>query len=125
MKFQNPFAQKYFKPFKELKIAEEKIRKYEPTGDTDVDLSALRALLAQERMLDYCRPLVFERHGADNRKTKEYIFREYMVRHQISEFALKLSKEVTDRITGENLEEKSFVAMCIKNRELYPEPKQN
>jgi len=45
-----------------------------------------------------------------------------MFRHNISEFALKMSKEATDMITVEHPEEKSFVAMSVKNRELYPKP---
>jgi hypothetical protein len=118
MKFQNSFAQKYFKPFKELKIAEEQINKAEPEGG----LTTLNALLAQERMLDYCRPLVFEKYGNGSRKTNDYVYREYMVRHKISQFALKLDKSITDKITGEEIYEKSFVAMHVKNRELYPKP---
>lgn len=45
-----------------------------------------------------------------------------MFRHNVSEFALRMSKEVTGLVAGEDPEEKSFVAMCIKNKELYPEP---
>jgi hypothetical protein len=118
MKFQNPFAQKYFKPFRELKTAEDRLGKVDLEGG----LTTLHALLAQERVLDYCRPLVFERYGAGSKKTKDYVYREYMVRHKISEFALKLDKSITDKITGEDSIEKSFVAMHVKNRELYPKP---
>ncbi len=118
MKFQNPFAQKYFKPFKELKTAEEQINKAELEGG----LTTLHALLAQERVLDYCRPLVFEKYGHGSKKTNDYVYREYMVRHKISEFALKLDKSITDKITGEGAYEKSVVAMNVKNRELYPKP---
>ncbi len=109
-------------PFEELKTAESLLKKYEPSNDPELDYRQLKALLAQERVLDYCRIDMFEKHKHGSSKAKDYVFREYMVRHQISEFALKLNKEVTDRITGEDPEEKSFVAMCVKNRELYPKP---
>lgn len=118
MKFDTPLAKKYFKPFKELKTAEEQLSKAELEGG----LTTLHALLAQERVLDYFRPLVFERYGHGSKKTNDYIFREYMVRHKISEFALKLDKSITDKITGEEPYEKSVVAMHVKNRELYPKP---
>lgn len=110
------------KPFEELKRAEDLLKEYKPSGDEELDYRQLSALLAQERVLDICRIDMFEKHKHGSTKAKDYLYREYMVRHNVSEFALKLSKEVTDKITGENPEEKSFVAMCVKNRELYPKP---
>jgi|GEM_PF-6029142 len=118
MKLRNPFARKYFKPFKELKNAEKQLDNAETTGG----LTTLQALLAQERVLDYCRPLVFECYKHGGKKVTDYVFREYMVRHRISEFALKLDKSITDKIVGEEPYEKSVVAMHVKNRELYPKP---
>ncbi len=118
MKFRNPFAQKHFKPFRELRTAEEQLNKAEVEGG----LTTLQALLAQERVLDFCRQFVFERYGHGSKKVKDYVFREYMVRHRISEFALKLDKSITDKIIGEEPYEKSVVAMHVKNRELYPKP---
>lgn len=110
------------KPFDELKRAEELLEQYNPSGDEELDYRQLVSLLAQERVLDIARIDMFEKHKHGSSKANDYLFREYMVRHKISEYALKLDKKVTDKITGENPEEKSFVAMCVKNRGLYPKP---
>ena len=73
-------------------------------------------------MVDRVRTDMFVAHKHGSDEAKDYLYREHMVRRRISEFALKLSKEVTDKITGQGPEEKSFVATCVKNRELYPKP---
>lgn len=111
------------KPFDELKRAEELVERYKPSGDEELDYRQLVSLLAQERVLDAVRADVFENYEYDSDEAGEYVFREYMVRHNLSVYAATLDKNVTDRITGENPEEKSFVAICVKNREIYPKPK--
>jgi len=110
------------KPFEELKQAEDLLQEYKPSGDEELDYRQLLALLAQERVLDMCRIDMLKKYKHGSGRSKNYMYREYMVRHKISEFALKLDKKVTDKITGENPEEKSVVAMYVKNRELYPKP---
>ena len=109
-------------PFRELKDAESSFDLYKVTGLPKTDYLQLKALLAHERALDSCRLHVFEDYGHGSKEGNDYVYREYMFRHDISEFALKMSKEATDMITGIDPEEKSFVAMCVKNRELYPKP---
>jgi hypothetical protein len=109
-------------PFKELKGAESSFDLYKVTGVPKTDYLQLKALLAHERVLDSCRLHVFEDFEQGSKERNDYVYREYMFRHNISEFALKMSKEATDMITGEDPEENSFVAMCVKNRELYPKP---
>jgi len=109
-------------PFKELKNAESSFDLYRVTGIPKTDYLQLKALLAQERVLDSCRIHVFEDYEQGSKQRSDYVYREYMFRHNISEFALKMSKEATDMITVEHPEEKSFVAMSVKNRELYPKP---
>jgi len=109
-------------PFKQLKEAESSFDLYKVTGIPKTDYLQLKALLAHERVLDSCRTHVFEDYEHGSKQRKDYVYREYMFRHNISEFALKMSKDATDMITGEDPEEKSYVAMCVKNRELYPKP---
>ncbi len=112
-------------PFDDLKHAEELLITYKPTGNEDEDFAMLKSLLAQERVLDISRPIVFEKyhHGSD--KANDFLYREYMVRHRISLFALKLDKKVTDRISFEGTDDSiqsSVCAMCCMNREEYPKP---
>jgi hypothetical protein len=109
-------------PFEDIEKAEELLKEYQPTGDPNLDYLSLKALLAQERLLDTFRVVMFSQYKQGTSEAEEYVFREYMVRHKISKFALKLNEEVTSRITGEDPIEKSYVAICIKNRELYPKP---
>ena len=109
-------------PFKQLKEAESSFDLYKVTGIPKTDYLQLKALLAHEWVLDSCRTHVFEDYVHGCKQRNDYVYREYMFRHNISEFALKMSKETTDMITGEDPEEKSYVAMCVKNRELYPKP---
>ncbi|MCA9323532.1 hypothetical protein KC992_00330 [Candidatus Saccharibacteria bacterium] len=110
------------KPFEELKNAEALLEQYKVTDNPEVNYRQLVSLLTQERVLDSARIPMFEQHKHGSEKAKDYVFREYMVRHKISEYALSLDKEVTDRILDNDLVETSVVVMCIKNRELYPKP---
>ena len=110
------------KPFEELKNAEDLLTQYKVTDNPEVNYRQLVALLTQERVLDSARIPMFEHHKHGSEKAKDYVFREYMVLHKISEYALALDKEVTDRIFDNDLVETSVVVMCIKNRELYPKP---
>lgn len=111
-----------FKPFEDLKKAEALLEQYKITDDPEVNYRQLVSLLTQERVLDSARITMFEQHEHGSEKAKDYVFREYMVRHKISEYALALDKKVTDRIFTNDLVEMSVVVMCIKNRELYPKP---
>lgn len=108
--------------FNELKRAEAHLAETEVMDSPEVNYASLVVLLVLERGLDSARTQVFEQYGYDSDEAKDYIFREYMVRHGISEFALKLDKSVTDKITGNESYEKSVVATCVRNRELYPKP---
>lgn len=109
-------------PFAELTKAEQLLEQSEPAHETELDYRQLKILLAQERVLDRCRMDMFDQHPHGSPEAEDYIFREYMVRHKISTFGLQLSKEVTDRLTGEDPVERSFVAMYVKNRDPYPKP---
>lgn len=110
------------KPFEALEAAENILEEY-LSSDLAPTVLSLQALLVQERVLDNLRPSMFEEYGHGSDQAKDYGFREYMFRHNISKFALSLDKSETDKITGEDMTERSFVAICAKNRELYPEPK--
>ena len=117
---------KHIDPFEDLKHAEELLEKYKPTGNEDEDFAMLKSLLAQERVLDISRPIMFEKHKHGSEKAKDYIYREYMVRHRISLFALKLDKKVTGRISFNGKPDSiqsSVCALCCMNREEYPKPK--
>lgn len=109
-------------PFEELKNAEELLTQYKVTENPEVNYRQLVSLLTQERVLDRARVPMFEHHKHGSERANDYVFREYMVRHKISEYALALDKEVTDRILDNDLVELSAVVICIKNRELYPKP---
>lgn len=116
---------KHIDPFEDLKHAEELLAKYKPTGNEDEDFAMLKSLLAQERVLDISRPIMFEKHPHGSEKANDYVFREYMVRHRISLFALKLDKKVTDKINFDGQPgsiQSSVCAMHCMNREEYPKP---
>ena len=108
--------------FTDLESAEKILAMCEPTGDAETDYAHLDALLIYERLVDRERIFILQHYQDGSPEAKDYIFREYMLRHRISAFAMKLDKSVTDRITGEKSEEKSFLAISVKNREIYPEP---
>lgn len=110
------------KPFEELKKAEDLLDQYKITDNQEANYRQLVSLLTQERVLDSARVLMYEQHKHGSEKAKDYVFREYMVRHKISEYALALDKKITDRIFDNDLVENSVVAMHVKNRELYPKP---
>lgn len=110
------------KPFEVLKSIEDQLQTCKASGNEELDYLLLKALLSQERLLDSGRVTVYEQHQQERSKIDDYLFREYMVRHLISKFALTLSRQVTDKITGQDAAELSAVASCVKNRELYPEP---
>lgn len=109
-------------PFEELKKAEDLLAQYRVTDKSEVNYHQLVTLLTQERILDSARIPMYKQHKHGSEKARDYVFREYMVRHKISEYGLALDKEVTDRILDDDLVEMSVVLMCIKNRELYPKP---
>ncbi|MGB2787072.1 MAG: hypothetical protein WBB94_01680 [Candidatus Saccharimonadaceae bacterium] len=109
-------------PFKELEKAEMLLDKCEPTNSAERDYDQLAALLIHERILDSLRIKMFEENEHGSQQANDYLYRERLVRHRISSFALRLDTEVTDRITGESPEQKSVVAMCIRNRAEYPAP---
>lgn len=108
----------------DLEVAEKLLTTCEPTGDPEKDYAQLEVLLTYERLVDSSRLTLFQQYSNDSPEATDYIFREYMLRHRISEFAMKLDKLVTDRITGGVLRENSVLAAHIKNREVYPKPVQ-
>lgn len=111
--------------FTDLESAEKILSMCEPTGDAESDYTHLEVLLTYERLVDKERVFILQQNQADSPEAKDYIFREYMLRHNISAFAMKLDKTVTDRIIGEKPGEQSFLATSIKNREEYPKPVKN
>jgi uncharacterized protein len=110
------------RPFYTLTETEDALDRASVSGDDEQDYRQLLALLRKERELDHLRIEVFDRyrHGSD--EANDYLFREYMVRHRVTKFALGLDRKITDKVTGELAEEKSVVAMCVRHRETYPEP---
>ncbi len=109
-------------PFNELEKAEMLLDKSEPTNDAARDYDQLAKLLIQERILDNLRIKMFRDNAHGSQRANDYLYRERLVRHRISAFALRLNTSVTDRVTGELPEQKSVVAICIRNREEYPSP---
>ena len=109
-------------PFEELKKVETLLDQTRTSQDPEADFSKLTALLVQERILDRLRIKMFEENRHGSQPANDYLYREYLVRHRISVFAQSLDRTVTDRVTCESPEQKSAVAICIKNREAYPRP---
>lgn len=110
------------RPFHALRETETVLDTVKLTGDEERDYQMLLALLKRERELDRLRLDMFEEHEHGSDEAYDYLFREYMVRHRVTEFASKLDKKIISRITGELPEEKSVVAMCIRNSDIYPKP---
>lgn len=109
-------------PFQQLQKAEYLLAQFKPTGSGPVDFDMLSELFTQERVLDRSRSDMYENNTHGSTTATDYLFREYMVRHLISLFALKLDRSVTDRITGEEPNQKSAVAIYCKDRTEYPKP---
>lgn len=107
-----------FEPFVELEKAEALLRNLHVSDDADANYLQLTGLLTQERTLDRARPSMYETYGHQTERSEDYVYREYMVRRKISEFAAKLDREITDKIDGFD----SALAMYIRHKELYPEP---
>lgn len=113
---------KVSKAFAHLKQAERLLAQCIVSGDNDYDYRQLHLLLGQERLVDQFRSVMLQQHVQGSYWANEYLFREYMIRYNISKFALKLDRKVTNRIIGRHYAEKSAVAIYIKNRKLYPLP---
>lgn len=109
-------------PFYVLKEAETALDNARITGNEEQDYQQLLGLLRKERELDQLRLEMFEAHAHGSDEANDYLFREYMARHRVTEFASKLDKKIVSRIAGELPEEKSVVAMHIRNGKIYPKP---
>lgn len=108
--------------FVALEEAETMLDSAKVIGSEDQDYQQLLALLRKERELDLMRLEMFDKHEHGSDEANDYLYREYMVRHRISEFASKLDKKVIDNMSGDLPEEQSFVAEGIRNGEIYPKP---
>jgi hypothetical protein len=117
-------------PFEQLEITEKLLNQCKPTIDPDFksfDYAQLKFLLAHERMLDYCRNFVLDKYEPGSNEREDYKSREQMVRHGISEFALKLDESLIKRLSeNEDSYDQSALSMYIKDRQIYPvEPEYN
>jgi hypothetical protein len=117
-------------PFEQLEITERLLDQCKPTIDPDsksFDYAQLKFLLAHERMLDYCRNFVLDKYESGSDESEDYKSREQMVRHRISEFALKIDEKLTSKLSeDEDSYDQSALSMYIKDRQIYPaEPEYN
>ena len=110
-------------PFASIEALErDLVRASLPTHDLEIQYQELCQLLTDERDMETERIEVLTTFGYDSDISQEFLYRERLMRHQISVHALTLDKRVTNRIDGNDRYTKSAVAICIFHREPYPEP---
>lgn len=109
-------------PFRILRATEKLVGHSKPVGVISDDAERLWLLLNCERLLDLLRSNVNAMTDFKRSWLSDYRYREELIRHRISLFALSIDQAAIDRMDINSDVTSTALGMTVRERQEYPSP---